>query len=97
MDFDELNTALAESNMRARLGRTNARLMFVLTAGLVALFVYVFVLAPPQFMGPIGYIEPIDRVTTRLGLVGLAAGLFWMWRIVRADLDPDGRSWRHRG
>jgi len=75
---------------------------FVSTVVLVALVVYVFVLAPPQCGGmcPMFDTPPSPNardVTLGVGLAGLAAGLIWMWRIVRADRDPDARSGRlHR-
>ncbi len=100
MDVDELNDFLAESSRRARFGRAIARLIFVLTAGLVVFLVSAFVLAPPQCMCPMFATPPEAfglplSVVTPLGIAGLAAGLFWMWRIVRADPDPEARTWRH--
>ena len=101
MDFDELNDFLAESNARARSGRALAWAMVVLTAGLVAFLVYALILAPPQCMCPMFQTPPeafglsIGVVTVGLGFAGLAAGLIWMWRIVRGDRAPDTRSWRH--
>ena len=101
MDFDELNTFLAESNKQARHGRTIARLTFVVTTALVAfLLAYAFVLTP-QCMCPMFGTPPetfgmsLGVAIGLVGFVGLASGLYWMWRIVRADLDPDARSWRH--
>ncbi len=97
MDFDELNDAMAESNRRARRGRTIARQMFASTVALVMVAFALFAAAPTG-MGSFGP-SPIEGVLTmpigQLGLVGLAAGLFWMWRIVRPDPDPDAWSWRH--
>lgn len=101
MDFDELNDFLADSNRRARVGRSIARLTFVLTAGLVAFLVYASLLAQPQCMCPLlqsppaAFGQPIGVIVLLVGFVGLTAGLFWMWRIVRADPAPDARSWRH--
>ena len=97
MDFDELNDAMAESNRRARRGRTFARLTFASTVALV-MFAFILLVAAPTGMGG-GMGGPdtsrIDTMLTIIGLVGLATGLFWMWRIVRADPDPDARSWRY--
>ena len=100
MDLDQLNDAMAESNARARKGRTLAWVGFVVTAALVALVVYVVVVADPcaGMMCPMFDYPPspnVGDVTMGLGFGGLAVGLLWMWRIVRADRDPDARSWRH--
>lgn len=101
MDFGELNDAMAESNRRARRGRTVARLMFILTATLVAFVVYAFAVAQPACMCPMFqappelFGQPFGLIIEMAGSVGVASGLFWMWRIVRADLDPDARSWRY--
>ncbi len=96
MDFDELNDAMAESNRRARSGRTIARHTFASTV-LLVMVTFIVVAAAPTGMGPVT--PPIEMMLTtplgQLGLVGLATGLFWMWRIVRADPDPDARSWRY--
>lgn len=93
MDFDELNDAMAESNRRARRGRTFARLTFASTVALV-MFAFFLLAAAPGMMGGMG--GPDTSQIDILGLVGLATGLYWMWRIVRADPDPDARSWRYR-
>jgi hypothetical protein len=99
MGFDELNDAMARSNARARRGRVLARLMFTATAGLIGFGAVVYLLTPSCFMCPM-YIEPqgpiTDDTVMAFGLAGLAVGLLWMWRIVRADPEPDSRSWRYR-
>ncbi|MDQ3129123.1 MAG: hypothetical protein M3Q66_11815 [Chloroflexota bacterium] len=102
MDFDELNDVLAESNRHARHGRAIARLILVLTAGLIVfLLALAFVVAPSPCMCPMfatppeAFGLPLGVILVTVGFVGLAAGLFWMWRIVRADPEPDARSWRH--
>lgn len=101
VDFDELNDAMAESNRRARRGRTVARLMFALTATLLAFsLVYFVFLMPPQCMCPMFQTPPglfglpVGLVIGMAGSVGVATGLFWMWRIVRTDPDPDAWSLR---
>ena len=102
MDFDELNYAMAESNTRARRGRRSAWIGFVVTTALVAVFVLLFTTADPcsGMMCPRFKAPPspnLADVTLGVGLAGLAVGLIWMWRIVRADRDPDARSSRlHR-
>ncbi len=102
MDFDVLNDAMAKSSRRAQRGRAIAELMIVLTAGLVAVLGFVFISGPPQCMCPMfesrteAFGLPWSVIIGMVGFVGLATGLFWMWRIVRADPDPDapdGRDW----
>jgi hypothetical protein len=100
MDLDQLNDALAESNARARRGRELAEVMLVVTAALAGFVTYVFAVRDPcagMMCPPFDYPPSpnIGDVTMGVGLVGLAVGLLWMWRIVRADRDPDARSWRH--
>jgi hypothetical protein len=103
MDLDELDDVFAASNARARRGRRLARLTFVATAGLTAFFVTLgVVLADPcsQMMCPMFETPPgpnVAQVTMGLGIAGLAAGLVWMWRILRAGRDLAARSSRfHR-
>ena len=102
MDFDALNVAMAESNRRARRGRTVARLMLILAVGLVALLVAAVVFVPspcmcPMFVTPPGaFGQPTGVLIGVVGAVGSATGLIWMWRIARADPEPDTRSWRYR-
>jgi hypothetical protein len=100
VDLDQLNDALAESNARARRGHALAWVTLVVTAALAAFVTYVFAVADPcgGMMCPMFDYPPgptVGDVTKGLGLAGLAVGLLWMWRIVRADRDPDARSWRH--
>ena len=102
MDLDELDDAFAASNARARRGRRFARLTFVATAGLAAFVTLAVVLADPcsGMMCPMFETPPgpnVAQVTMGLGIAGLAAGLVWMWRILRAGRDLDARSSRfHR-
>jgi hypothetical protein len=100
MNLDQLNDALAESNARARRGRELAWMTLVLTAALAGFVTFLIVTANPcagmmcpMFDHPPG--PAVGDVTMGLGFAGLAVGLLWMWRIVRADRDPDARSWRH--
>jgi hypothetical protein len=100
MDLDRLNYALAESNARARGGRALAWVTLVMTAALAGFVTYVVAVADPcaGMMCPMFDYPPgptAGDVTMGLGLAGLALGLLWMWRIVRADRDPDAGSWRH--
>ncbi len=103
MDIDDLNDAMAESNRRARRGRTIARLLFGGTVGLIAFaLLFFFVIAPPMCMCPMFpnppglFGIPRDLIIGIAGTVGTAAGLFWMWRIVRTEPDPESWSVRRR-
>ena len=98
---DQLNDAMAESNARAKLGQRLARVTLVVTAALAAFVTYAVVVADPcaGMMCPMFQTPPgpnVADVTLGVGLAGLAGGLLWMWRIVRADRDPDARSSRLR-
>ena len=42
--------------------------------------------------GPITNENVTNENVTKLGVVGVAVGLPWMWWIVRADPEPDSRS-----
>jgi hypothetical protein len=99
MDIDELNALMADSNRRARQGHVLARLIFAAAAGLSAFAAYVVVLADPcsgmmcpMFVRPPG--PNLGDFTLGGGFAGLALGLTWMWRILRADRDPQARSSR---
>ena len=102
MNLDELNDALAESNARGRRGRVLAWLTLAMTAALAAFVTYAVVVADPcpGMMCPMFDTPPspnLADVTFGVGFAGLALGLLWMWRIVRADGDPVARSSRlHR-
>jgi len=101
MDFDELNDAMAKSNARARWGRSAAWLIFAISAALPGLVAFLALVGSPcgGFMCPM-YVPisgPITGETLMaLGFAGFGIGLLWMWRIVRADPEPDSRSWRYR-
>ena len=93
MSFDDLNDALEESNRAARRGRRLGRLLLVSAVAPIVLTAFLFATAPnTMYDGPgVG-----DSVTTWLGVVGMAVGLVWMWRIHRADPEPEARVWRYR-
>jgi hypothetical protein len=102
MDLDEVNDLMAESNALARQRHLLAWLMLIGALGLSAFATYAVVFADPcsGTMCPM-FVEPpgpsVGSITIGVGFAGLALGLLWMWRIVRADRDPDARSSRiHR-
>jgi hypothetical protein len=91
---DLIDAAFAQSWRRARRGRMIARLIFalVLIAGPI-LFI-----AAPNF-GEATYINDPGPAGNLL-LVGIAVpwliALAWMWRILRANPEPDTQAWRYR-
>ena len=38
----------------------------------------------------------MGAVVPSIGIIGLAIGVAWMWRILRADRERDARAWRYR-
>jgi hypothetical protein len=97
-DLAELDEFMAQSNAKARRGRTSARGLFA--AGLVVLaFVTLLLLNLPSAIGPLlepGLIEWIAPGMGILGILGILVGLAWMVRILRADPEPDSSAWRYR-
>ena len=90
----QINDEFAKSWRRARRGRRVARLTFAMTIILVALL-SLLVFFPPNYMyDP----EPslMGAVVPSIGIIGLAIGVAWMWRILRADRERDARAWRYR-
>lgn len=95
MDLDEF---MAESNARARRGRRVARQTFGAVVFVLLLTAFLFVAAPNSMGGQMGPGPgPIALVVPAIGILGLTVGLLWMVRILRADPDPDVKSWRYRG
>jgi hypothetical protein len=90
VDIDE---SMAESNAKAQRGRRIAREMFA-GALLILVVIAFFMLVAPNTMGP----EPDSRATllSAVGVLGVAIGLLWMVRILRADPEPDTAAWRYR-
>ena len=89
----DLNESMARSNARAWRGRAWARAMFAGAITLVVLLAFLFVAAPSTMGG--GWSTAVDALI----LAGAGAtlfGLWWMWRILRANPEPDSRSWRYR-
>ena len=95
MDLDEFNEFMEQSNARARRGRRLARMMFA--AAIIALAVYAFLfVAAPNFTDGFYNPGPIGLLVPAIGVAALAVGLVWMIRILRADPEPDAKSWRYR-
>jgi len=95
---DLIDAVFAESWRRARRGRMIARLIFTL-ALIAGPILYI---AAANFGEPFGepmYSNDIGTIRVLL-LVGVAVlwliGLVWMWRIVRADSQPDPSARRYR-
>jgi hypothetical protein len=90
MDLDEL---MQSSNARARRGRRLARNMFAAAIFTLLLSAFLIVAAPNSMGGG----SPGPGPAALIGVVGLAVGILWMVRILRADPEPDAKSWRYRG
>jgi hypothetical protein len=94
-DLAELDEFMAQSNAKARRGRASARGLFA--AGLVVLaFVTLLFLNLPNPIGTLAEPGLIDRIAPGIGILGILVGLAWMWRILRADPEPDTSAWRYR-
>ena len=95
VDLAELDEFMAQSNAKARRGRASARGLFA--AGLVVLaFVTLLFLNLPNPIGTLAEPGLIDRIAPGIGILGILVGLAWMWRILRADPEPDTSAWRYR-
>jgi hypothetical protein len=93
----DLNEYMQRSNVRARRGRRIARLIFAEAVGFVALVgFFVIVAASNQRSGYIADPGLIPWIAPGLGTLGIAVGLAWMIRILRADPEPDSAAWRYR-
>ena len=96
MDINEFNEFMATSNRRARSGRRTARwmlcssLLFVATPAILSL-------SAPNTMGGGLQFGPVAFIVFGTGILGMAIGLTWMIRILRADPEPDAKAWRYRG
>ena len=89
-----IDDLFAKSWRRARRGRAAARLMLA-AAILAVAFIILFVLAAPNYMytpEP----KPPDVIVLGIPVLGFVIGLAWMWRILRADPEPDSEAWRYR-
>jgi hypothetical protein len=96
VDLAELDEFMARSNAKARRGREIAR--GLVTAGLVVLAFVTFLLLslPDPMGGPIFEPSLSGWILPGLGVLGILVGLAWMWRILRADPEPDTSAWRYR-
>jgi hypothetical protein len=95
VDLNEFNEFMEESNARALRGRRLARLMFAVAVVTVAVYAFLFV-AAPNFTDGFYNPGPIGLLVPAIGVAALAVGLGWMIRILRADPEPDAKSWRYR-
>jgi len=93
----DLYEFMQESNARARRGRRLARAIFAVALIPLGLYAFFFIAAPngPSAM----YLQepgPIWLIVPAIGVMGLAVGLLWMVRILRADPEPKAKGWRYR-
>jgi hypothetical protein len=67
---------------------------------LVVSLAFLFVAAPNTtgggMMRPSEFATAVGMIVPGAGVLGLVIGLAWMWRILRANPEPDTRSWRYR-
>lgn len=91
---------MARSNARARRGRRVARALFAEAIFLIWLLAFLIFIGPQTMGGPMmrpsGFAAAVGMIVLGAGVLGLVIGLAWMWRILRADPEPDSRSWRYR-
>ena len=96
----DLNEFMARSNARAWRGRAWARAMFAGAITLVVLLAILVIAAPNSIGGPMmrpsWFVAAVAMIVPAAGVLGPVIGLAWMWRILRADPEPDSRSWRYR-
>jgi hypothetical protein len=91
----DLYEFMQESNARARRGRRLAHAIFAV--GLIPLgLAAFFFIAAPNFTGGFYDPGPIGLIIPAIGFAALFVGLVWMIRILRADPEPDAKSWRYR-
>jgi hypothetical protein len=93
--LNEFNEFMEQSNARALRGRRLARLMFAAALIPLAVAAFFFV-AAPNFTGGFYDPGPIGLLVPAIGVAALVVGLAWMVRILRADPEPDAKSWRYR-
>jgi hypothetical protein len=97
--LNEINEFMEQSNARARRGRRLARLIFAVAVIPLVVVAFFFVAAPN---GPQGlYLEEpqphaLAVAAPVIAILGIVIGLVWMVRILRADPEPDAKSWRYR-
>jgi len=89
---DLIDAVFADSWRRARRGRRLARLIFAeaLSVAVVAVVALVLIAGSNNMS-----LEPGIWAFVPGG-VGVAVGLVWMWRILRADSQPDPSARRYR-
>jgi hypothetical protein len=96
VDLDEF---MARSNARAWRGRRVARALFAEAVFMIGFLAFILVMGPntiDPMMRPSGLVTAMGIIVPGAGAIGLLIGLAWMWRILRANPEPDSRSWRYR-
>ena len=53
-------------------------------------------LTMPTLSGGMGSDGPVQVVAPLAALLVVGIGWVWMWRILRADPEPDTAAWRYR-
>lgn len=89
MDLDE---HMRDSNASARRGRIVARTLFHVVLFLLGFLAFAAIASPSITSGR----DPRSDILAYAGFLGVLVGVAWMWRIVRADPEPDASAWRYR-
>jgi hypothetical protein len=95
-DLAELDEFMAQSNAKARRGREIARGLVIAVLVLLASVAILFLNIPNTMGGPSFEPNLTEWILPGLGVLGILVGLAWMWRILRADPEPDSSAWRYR-
>jgi hypothetical protein len=90
----DVNEFMQRSNRKARRGRKVARLILAETVSVIAVFALLILLAPSGFSHMTPRLR--DLIVPGVGVLGIVVGLALMWRILRADPEPDRDGWLYR-
>jgi hypothetical protein len=91
----DLDAVMAESNARGRAGRRAARVIFAVGLAVPAVLAVFFLTLPSSMYDPMPG-DPAQLLVPIVALIGMGGGLTWMWRILRANPEPDTAAWRYR-
>ena len=69
--------------------------MFGVGLGLPCLAGLLFLTMPDSLYDPPS-VGPVEVLVPLAALVGIGVGVLWMWRILKANPEPDTSAWRYR-
>jgi hypothetical protein len=90
----QVDALFLKSWRRARRGRRIARLIFAVAVSVAAVAALLITNAQNTMGGHSD--DLVDLIMPVVGVIGIAVGLAWMWRILRADPEPDRNGWLYR-